>query len=158
MPKQALHSVMPTKQRGQHDPLIIEAPENESGEVRSRARVKWPTTIHRLHGRGKITEDQFLTARDLQNCHHVAVGSPQVISQYSDMVGHGSVQSAFARSEDAWSACVMAAAVCGEKHWRVVRDIVIADDPPITRHRLRWLKEGLDKLDKWGGLARGVSE
>jgi hypothetical protein len=145
---------MPTRERSQHDPVVFENVKQESSEIRARARVKWPTTLHRLHGRGKITEDHFLTGRDLQECYHQAVGSPKVVAAYTDMVGSGSVQSAFARAEDAWSAYVKAAATCGPKHWQVVRGIVIGDDPPITRHRLRWLREGLDKLDAWGGLAR----
>jgi len=157
-PRKALHSVLPTSERYRQGGIVIENTENENSEIRSRAKVKWPTTIHRLHGRDKITVAQFLCALDLQYVHQAAIGSPQVVSQYSDMVSHGSVQSAFARKEDAWAAYNAAARLLDKQVWAEVRRIVIEGEAPKTRTALRRLKKGLDELDEWGGLRKSFND
>ena len=157
-PRKALHSVLPTTERFAQGGIVIENTENENSEIRTRAKVKWPTTVHRLHGRDKITASQFLCALDLQYVHQAAIGSPQVVSQYSDMVSHGSVQSAFARKEDAWAAYNAAARLLDEHIWAEVRRIVIEGEAPKTRTALRRLKKGLDALEDWGGLRRSFND
>ena len=157
-PRKALHSVLPTSERYRQGGIVIENTENENSEIRARAKVKWPTTIHRLHGRDKITVNQFLCALDLQYAHNAAIGSPQVVSQYSDMVSHGSVQSAFARKEDAWAAFNAAARLLDKQVWSEVRRIVIEGEAPKTRTALRRLRKGLDALDDWGGLRQSFND
>ena len=157
-PRKALHSVLPTSERYRQGGIVIENTENENSEIRARAKVKWPTTIHRLHGRDKITVNQFLCALDLQYVHAAAIGSPQVVSQYSDMVSHGSVQSAFARKEDAWAAFNAAARLLDKQVWSEVRRIVNEGEAPKTRTALRRLRKGLDALDDWGGLRQSFND
>ena len=146
-PRAALNSVMPTQERANHDTVVIEQVEEESREVRARARVLTPCCIDEMYRRKQLTPDQYLTACDIKHLAHAAIGEPNVISSYSDMVGAGSVESGVVGKQDAWAQYIGLERIIGHTKWRTVRKVVVEDKPAGSRIRMKHLRDGLDLLD-----------
>ena len=146
-PRKALHSYMPTRERANHDTVVIERVEGESKDIRDRARVLTPCRIDEMYRRKQLTPNQYLTACDVKNLAYAAVGEPSVVSSYSDMVGQGSIEGGLALKEDAWEGYKSLEAVVGHTRWRVIHKVCVEDVAAGSRVRMKFLREGLDMLD-----------
>lgn len=148
-PRKALHSVMPTRERAQHDLLVVETPQNEGGgdDIRQRARVLTQCHIDTLLRRKLLTPYQYLTACDVKNLAFAAVGEANVVSSYSDMTGAGSIENGLAGKVDAFEQYIRLVAIIGHTRWRTVRRVVVEDRPAGSKIRMKHLRDGLDLLD-----------
>lgn len=144
---QALHSVMPTKERLNHGLVVVEQVEEESREVRTRAKELTSCKIDEMYRRKQLTQDQYLTACDIKTLAYQAISEPNVVSAYSDMVGRGSVESGIVAKHDAWEQYRALEGIIGHTKWRVVRRVVVDDEPAGSRMRMKLLRDGLDELD-----------
>ena len=155
-PRAALNSVMPTRERAQHDLLVIETPQNEggAGDIRQRTRVAHALKLDALCNRRVITEDQRDAGLAFRGLYFRAYGTQSLISSYDDMIAQGSIGGAkFTDADAAYHfMCVMRELgqvarwivyrVCVEDH-----DISEASAKPATKTaESEILRRGLDVL------------
>lgn len=143
----ALHSEMPTKERGQHDTVIIEHVEQESRDTRTRAKVLSSCRIDEMYHRKQLTSAQYLTACDVKQLAFIALSQPTLVASYSDMIGQGSIEDGIIAKSDAWGQYKALEGIIGHTKWRVVRRVVVDDEPAGSRIRMKHLRDGLDELD-----------
>lgn len=146
-PRKALHSVLPTDERYQHDRIVVDTPEVENRKTQSRARILSPCRIDEMFRRRQLTQDQYITACDIKYLANAAIGEPRVVSSYSDMAGRGSIEAGVIAKHDAWSQYINLARIVGATRWSTLRCVVIEDKPAGSKIRMKHLRDGLDQLD-----------